>query len=241
VTAFGEPIKVSAPSGTTELNKVIGDGKLGRPGVIDLIVEANTTTDTHAGRLWHLRVSADSSATTTRGGSGGSAPVVDRGAPTGGSGGSAPGVDRGATTGGSGGPAPVVDRGAPKLPDALPLSKAEYVREMTLIGHQLSSSINSLSTITNSKSGVRTAGKVRDHLREAIGRLAAISPPTDIKVQHEHLTQAVKDFAAELDPIIEKLSGGNLAALSTLRTLKGLKEIRDASLQIVEAGYRIDG
>ena len=51
----------------------------------------------------------------------------------------------------------------------------------------------------------------------------------------------MRDFASELSPLITKLKHGTLAALSTLGTLKALKEIQTASSAIAAKGYAIGG
>ena len=55
------------------------------------------------------------------------------------------------------------------------------------------------------------------------------------------LAKAVRDFADELDAVITKLKAGNLQALSTVPTLKGLQEIQTASTAIANKGYKIGG
>ena len=122
-----------------------------------------------------------------------------------------------------------------------PLSKGDYVKQMTVIGHQLSTSINSVATVTDAKSAATALGNVQTDLRKAADQMDAISPPTEIKDQHDALTKAVNDFADQLDPIIEKLNNGNLSALATLTTLKAFKELQTAAQQITKAGYKING
>jgi hypothetical protein len=122
-----------------------------------------------------------------------------------------------------------------------PMTKAAYVAKMKTIGRTLSSSINGVATVSNPKDAATALGKVQDDLRQAAKDMKALSPPADIKDQHEKLTQAVNDFADELDPIIEKLDNGNLAALGGVTALKGFHELQTAAGQITKAGYKING
>ena len=68
-----------------------------------------------------------------------------------------------------------------------------------------------------------------------------MTPPADVEDQHEKLTAAVGEFADELDPVIEKLKAGNLAALQTVGQMPALKKIGTATAAIAAAGYKISG
>jgi major membrane immunogen (membrane-anchored lipoprotein) len=120
-----------------------------------------------------------------------------------------------------------------------PMTKTAYVAKMKTIGRSLSTSINGVATVTNPKDAATALGKVQDDLRQAAKDMKALSPPVEIKDQHKKLTQAVSDFADELDPIIEKLNNGKLAALAGVTTLKGFRELQTAAGQITKAGYKI--
>jgi len=119
------------------------------------------------------------------------------------------------------------------------MTKTAYVAKMKTIGRSLSTSINGVATVTNPKDAATALGKVQDDLRQAAKDMKALSPPVEIKDQHKKLTQAVSDFADELDPIIEKLNSGKLAALAGVTTLKGFRELQTAAGQITKAGYKI--
>jgi len=49
----------------------------------------------------------------------------------------------------------------------------------------------------------------------------------------------VNEFAAELDPIIQKLNDGNAAAAQLVLATKGFQALQDASSAIAKAGYPI--
>jgi hypothetical protein len=126
-------------------------------------------------------------------------------------------------------------------PASTPLAKAEYVTRMKAIGTSLSTSLNSLGSATTAAKAAAALAEVQSDLRAAADRIAAINPPDPIKKQHAQLAKAVRDFADELDPVIAKLKKGNMTALSTVPTLKGLQEIQTASTAIANKGYKIGG
>jgi hypothetical protein len=122
-----------------------------------------------------------------------------------------------------------------------PLTKAAYVTKMRAIGRSLSTSLNSLNGATTAAKAAVALTTVQKDLRSAAARINAISPPVAIKTQHGQLAKAVTDFANELSPIITKLKAGTLGALSSVPTLKGLREIQTASTAIANKGYKIGG
>jgi len=126
-------------------------------------------------------------------------------------------------------------------PATAPLAKAAYVTRMKAIGTSLSTSLNSLGAATTAAKAATALAAVQADLRTAASRIEAITPPAAIKAQHAQLAKAVGDFADELDPVITKLKGGSMAALSTVPTLKGLQEIQTASTAIANKGYKIGG
>jgi soluble cytochrome b562 len=124
---------------------------------------------------------------------------------------------------------------------AKPLSKSDYVAQMTAIGKDLSTSLNTMGSATTAKTAATGLAKVQIDLRAAAKKIEAIKPPDDVKAAHEQLAKGVSDFADELDPIIVKVKGGNLSALTSLTSLKGLKDIQTAAAAITKAGYKIGG
>ena len=90
---------------------------------------------------------------------------------------------------------------------AAPLGKAAYVREMTRIGHGLSSDINAIGSPTSGKKAAASLTKAQAEVRAAERKLAAIVPPPAVKAAHRRLTRAVANFAQELDPVIAELAG----------------------------------
>ena len=121
------------------------------------------------------------------------------------------------------------------------ITKAEYVREMKVIGQSLSTSLNTLGAATTAAKAATALAKVQTDLRSAGDKLEAITPPDPIKTQHAQLVKAVRDFADELDPVITQLKAGKMTALQTVPTLKGLTEIQTASTAISNRGYKIGG
>lgn len=121
------------------------------------------------------------------------------------------------------------------------LSKADYVKQMKVIGQSLSTSLNTLGAATTAAKAATALQKVQTDLRAAADKLAAITPPDAIKTQHGQLVKAVRDFADELGPVIKNLQAGKMTALASVPTLKGLTEIQTASTAISNKGYKIGG
>ena len=124
---------------------------------------------------------------------------------------------------------------------ATPLAKTDYVSKMKVIGRSLSTSLNSLGSATTAAKAATALVSVQTDLRAAADKIEALTPPDPIKAQHAQLVKAVRDFADELEPVITKLKGGSMTALSTVPTLKGLQEIQTASTAIANKGYKIGG
>ena len=122
-----------------------------------------------------------------------------------------------------------------------PLGKSEYVTQMQQIGQSLSAALNNFGSATTAATAAIALARVQAQLRTAADKLADISAPDPISVQHAKLVRAVRDFADELDPVIAKLKKGDLTALQTVPTLKGLTEIQSASTAIASKGYAIGG
>jgi hypothetical protein len=122
-----------------------------------------------------------------------------------------------------------------------PLAKGEYVKQMQSIGKNLSRSLNSLGSATTAAKAANALETVQSDLRGAADRIESLAAPDRIKAQHAQLVKAVRDFADELDPVITKLKGGNMSALSSVPTLKGLQEIQTASTAIANKGFKIGG
>jgi hypothetical protein len=121
------------------------------------------------------------------------------------------------------------------------LTKAQYVKQMTVIGRKLSSSINSVARVSKPKDAAAALTKVQENLKSAADQMKAINPPSDIKDEHEKLTQAVSDFADQLSPIIDKLNKGDMSALSQVTTLTAFRDLQNAATAITKAGYKING
>jgi len=121
----------------------------------------------------------------------------------------------------------------------VPLTKAEYVKEMDTIAKGLNESISSLGSPTNAKSAATALSKVQDDVRGTVEQLKAIRPPSNIRSAHRAMTRATADFAVELGPIISKLEKGDLASLSRVTTLKAFKELQAAATRLSKSGYQI--
>jgi soluble cytochrome b562 len=120
-----------------------------------------------------------------------------------------------------------------------PLSKAEYQTQMRTIGDALGNSLNSLGTASSATKAVTAVKKVQTDLRDAADDMADISPPEAVEKEHGDLVAGVREFADELDPIIEKLDKGNLQALQSVASVKALPKIQNAANAINKKGFKI--
>jgi len=126
-------------------------------------------------------------------------------------------------------------------PSGQALGKAAYVAKMKAIGESLSTALNTLGTATTATKAATALAQVQTDLLAAADKLHAIVPPAPVAALHAKLEQAVRDFAAELGPVITKLKAGKISALASVTTLKGLTEIQTASTAIAAKGYKIGG
>jgi soluble cytochrome b562 len=120
-----------------------------------------------------------------------------------------------------------------------PLTKAEYQTQMQTIGDKLGSSLGSLGTATSADKAVTALEKVQTDLRASADDMDEISPPEAVETEHDDLVAGVRQFADELDPIIERLEKGNLQALASVTAAKGLTAIQNAAEAISKKGYKI--
>lgn len=121
------------------------------------------------------------------------------------------------------------------------LGKAEYVTQMKVIGHSLSTVLNSLSAASTAPKAAAALTHLQVELRAAADKLQSITPPAAVASLHAQLTHAIRDFADELAPVITKLKAGHINALGTVTTLKGLQEIQTYSTAIANKGFKIGG
>jgi ABC-type glycerol-3-phosphate transport system substrate-binding protein len=120
-----------------------------------------------------------------------------------------------------------------------PLSKAEYEQQMTAIGQSLTNSLNSLSTSTSATNAATALKQLQTDLAKAAGEMNAITPPDNVKTEHENLATSLQEFSDELDPIITKLEGGDMTAVAGVTALPALAKIQTASTAINDKGYSI--
>lgn len=117
---------------------------------------------------------------------------------------------------------------------------------MRRLGSTLSASI---ATIANADSKPNTSpktvagnlAKVQRALRHAAAVLATIQPPARVRADHALLVKGVREYASELSGVIERLKGGQVVALKTIPTLRGVRDMQRASYAIVQKGYAIVG
>jgi hypothetical protein len=143
--------------------------------------------------------------------------------------------------GGSKAPAKTPAQVAHERAAALVKAKKTYIKQMTALGKSLSKSLNSLTGATTAKSEAAGLAKAQTDLRAAVKKLDTLSPPAKVKAAHEQLSTALGELADELDPVLAKAKGGKFQPLTSVMTLKGLKDIQTAAAAITAAGFDIGG
>ena len=83
--------------------------------------------------------------------------------------------------------------------------------------------------------------KLQTELADAADKMDAITPPEKVETEHQQLADGVREFGDQLDPIITKLEGGKMEALSGVTSLSSLLKIQKASMAINKKGYDITG
>jgi hypothetical protein len=129
--------------------------------------------------------------------------------------------------------------------------RIRYEQRMKVLGKSLGTFLASVgaynqSAILNARNEKITVAlviaelrKAQVRLRQAAVSLRAMKPPPDIQADHATLTKGVLEYAKELGQIIVLVRGGNLTALGTIPSLKGVNDMQRASQAITKKGYAI--
>jgi hypothetical protein len=126
-----------------------------------------------------------------------------------------------------------------------PKTYSRYELAMQVLGDKLAAELANAGRAVGLPTAKRTAIEqilraTQTQLRAAAASLAKIDPPARIKAQHRRLTQAVREFADELNGVIAGIKAGTGApAYVLIPNLKGLKDMQRASDAITKAGYTI--
>jgi hypothetical protein len=120
-----------------------------------------------------------------------------------------------------------------------PLSKADYEKQMSAIGQDLTTALNTLGTATSAKGAATSLTKLQGDLNDAADKMEAITPPEQVETEHQQLADGVREFGVQLGPIITKLEGGDMQALAGVTSLAALLKIQKASTAINKKGYEI--
>jgi hypothetical protein len=120
-----------------------------------------------------------------------------------------------------------------------PLTRAAYVKQVNSIAKKVGPAMSGLASATNAQDAARQLQAAQATLRTTAGQLGRITPPANIKSAHARLVTSVNELANELTPVIAKVKAGNLQALLSALSLKGIIDARAAITQITKAGYKI--
>jgi hypothetical protein len=122
---------------------------------------------------------------------------------------------------------------------AKPLSKSSYVEQVTAIVGGVSETIGPLGSQTTPAGISAGLAQLRTRLRVADAKLGSMSPPAGIKAVHERLVRAVGELGDELGQVIVKVKSGDLLALASVVSLKGVTDLEVANAALARAGYHI--
>jgi hypothetical protein len=119
------------------------------------------------------------------------------------------------------------------------LTRAVYDKQMTAIGKSFVSDLGVLGTAKTADEAELALVKVQGELAATDKRLGAIAPPAPIKADQARLVAAMGELGRELGPVIAMLKTGDLNALGSVGSLRGLRDIDGAVRAIGKAGYAI--
>ena len=123
---------------------------------------------------------------------------------------------------------------------ATPLSKAQYRKQVTLIGKTFGTDVGLVSAATSVPAAALALTRLRNQLAVIDKQLNGITPPTAIKADNTRLVNAIREFENELGPVIAKLKSGAIKTLSSIpSSFKGQGDIASAVAAINKAGYNI--
>lgn len=123
---------------------------------------------------------------------------------------------------------------------ATPLSKAQYRKQVTLIGKTFGTDVGLVSGATTVPAAALALAMLRSQLAVIDKQLNGITPPTAIKADNTRLVNAIREFENELGPVIAKLKSGAIKTISAIpSSFKGQSDIASAVAAINKAGYNI--
>jgi hypothetical protein len=122
-----------------------------------------------------------------------------------------------------------------------PLSKAAYDRQMTAIGRSLGTAFAPVGAATTAQEAQAALSTVEGELTSLENKARRITPPTPLAADQALLVTAFGEIRSELNPLITKLKSGELQAVNSIASLKGIKDLATAVHAISKAGYNIEG
>jgi hypothetical protein len=122
-------------------------------------------------------------------------------------------------------------------------SFSNYELAMQALGRHLGAVIVASGNQNISASPARIVKNLRHvqaELRTTAVKLEQIKPPAKIKTDHELMIRGVREYATELNGVIAEVKRGDKSgALGSISTLKGVRDMTDASHSIAKAGFVI--
>jgi cytochrome c556 len=131
-----------------------------------------------------------------------------------------------------------------------PLTKAQYEQKLNSIGTTIDTSFNELSQMfqgdTPSFDAAATkVADIQDELRTQADELDKVTPPENVKTEHEEMVDGLRGFADDLDDFRKAVADGSVAGIQqfadTFTKSDSAKKIQAAGDSLKKKGYDLQG
>ena len=136
---------------------------------------------------------------------------------------------------------------APSGSGAHAVSKSVYEAKMRRLGRRLSAAMRGMYPLVDTGVGTeenrQAAAKVekaRVVVTETTATLAALAPPADVRVDHQHLVAALGRLGSELDTLVRVLQHGGPKPFGNYTEFGALGQIARATSDMTRKGYTIN-
>jgi hypothetical protein len=121
-------------------------------------------------------------------------------------------------------------------------AESAYVVRMRALGASLAAATSLAGARNSASAPAKDAAnlvRVQRALRRTAAGLEAITPPGPVRADHALLLKGVREYASELSGVIRRVRSGQVAALHSIPSLRGLHDMKRASDAFLQKGYQI--
>jgi len=131
-----------------------------------------------------------------------------------------------------------------------PLTKAQYEQKLNSIGTTIDTSFNDLSEMFQGESpsfdaAAKKVGEIQDQLRAKADELDDVTPPENVKAEHEEMVDGLRGFADDLEDFRKAVADGSVAGIQEFATTftksDAAKKIQAAGDSLKKKGYSLEG